>query len=1294
MVLWVFLCFVLGTFAQTTNVFISEIMYNPPQSAKLEYIELYNNGASAVSIANWRIAAINYTFPAGTMINPSQWLVVAKNPALLQRVWALPTTPLGPYEGSLSNKGETLTLTNNLGAKVHIVDYDTRLPWSPIPDGFGSSLEMTCLVNVPQNSPPYHWVASTPTVNPDHHIDYSGTPGKPPVWKVCRTKVSVPSARLLFTEIMYKPVHKVALRELREYMEIFNAGGSDADVSFWRVVSQSGVRYTFPAKTTISAGQYIILAKDPASLRSIYDKELPSTVPVYGPYSGELGNGLSKLAILDRNGLVEEFIEYDDNHGWPAAADAFGANENFLPKDSPFYINYNDFIGRGLSLSRRSYDWPTDKPYNWRAEIASPGKDNTEYTLLPIIQDVDLNINKAEIVAASKPTITATIRPHSAAAFVKAGTLVWYVDNVITGAAPTINRATMSWNNTDASFSFTMGALPANSIVRYRIEVTTNTSSVLVSPFKNEPYTYWAYFVHPPPPSTGSPVVHLFILRRNWGILYENINYSSDQARVLPPPDQCKERESWGAGAPAVMIFEGKVTDVILRHQGSQYQRTSGRDLSSWPGRSTVGPTTAAGANTMLRGLSFKVKLPRHSKVYGHSNLNLFKMSQACTMFETPMTNEISTILGVPGASHDFPHWFTRVNVNGFYYRYMLMLGTDLAESVNNYSVENCLDHPVTLPSSLFKSTGTSTSLGPFAQGDFRVLDEFCGYPPAARYNATYARVSEKEWGTPDAVKNFIEANAAIETQPEGPAGWLKKVLDMNFMLNYHAVIHFAGTWDQTFHNYYFYQREEDKKWFFLIWDADGLMENSATDSDIYSASSSQRHYLRQNINKYLKSEYDSRMRLIAATVYSPERQAQLWAEIDRQWNPVDAAEVPGGWSQDLTKCQTNIKAWVPARKSFVEGLIGTWASVEKTDPWTALEQYKCPDLPKVTRTYNSYVAPPGDAIELQWKSVSSSKVELAWLPPNGHYHALTGYNVTYTITPVTTSKRQAPVIKSTTIAASSTSFSITDPGSAQVVRIGLSSLSAAGSGGAVYITTTTPTDCTWSAWTFWSECPATCGKTGTQTRSRVLEIPAGPSGKPCTGGTSDSKSCSGVPCAVNCVWGPFGDWSPCSVGCGSGTQTRSRTVSIPAQYGGSSCIGDSTESKKCSGELCPTNCTVTDWGAWSSCSLPCGTGQQLRNRTVATPAVFGGSCDFTMLESQACNTHLCPAENEPGQGSEEDWDATHTWDLKDGSGISGGILAASIIIVIVGTVLLVAVVAALIYYMNGGGKVEPYQQL
>lgn len=63
------------------------------------------------------------------------------------------------------------------------------------------------------------------------------------------------------------------------------------------------------------------------------------------------------------------------------------------------------------------------------------------------------------------------------------------------------------------------------------------------------------------------------------------------------------------------------------------------------------------------------------------------------------------------------------------------------------------------------------------------------------------------------------------------------------------------------------------------------------------------------------------------------------------------------------------------------------------------------------------------------------------------------------------------------------------------VVRMTLVTQSAQGTGFPVVMSMITPQDCTWSAWSSWTDCPAACGKDGTQTRSRTVVTPAGPGG-------------------------------------------------------------------------------------------------------------------------------------------------------------------------------------------------------
>ena len=56
----------------------------------------------------------------------------------------------------------------------------------------------------------------------------------------------------------------------------------------------------------------------------------------------------------------------------------------------------------------------------------------------------------------------------------------------------------------------------------------------------------------------------------------------------------------------------------------------------------------------------------------------------------------------------------------------------------------------------------------------------------------------------------------------------------------------------------------------------------------------------------------------------------------------------------------------------------------------------------------------------------------------------------------------------------------------------------------------------------------------------------------------------------VDCAWSNFGEWTKCSVECGTGTQTRTRTEETSAKNGGSACDGDATETQYCNGHWCP----------------------------------------------------------------------------------------------------------------------------
>ncbi|MFN4253882.1 MAG: T9SS type A sorting domain-containing protein [Saprospiraceae bacterium] len=168
------------------------------------------------------------------------------------------------------------------------------------------------------------------------------------------------------------------------------------------------------------------------------------------------------------------------------------------------------------------------------------------------------------------------------------------------------------------------------------------------------------------------------------------------------------------------------------------------------------------------------------------------------------------------------------------------------------------------------------------------------------------------------------------------------------------------------------------------------------------------------------------------------------------------------------------------------------------------------------------------------------------------------------------------------------------------------------------------PVDCVVSAWSNWSNCTVSCGG-GIQTRTREIVTPPANGGQPCPP-LSETQACNEYPCPVDCVVGPWSNWSNCTVSCGGGVQTRTRNVVTYPANGGLPCP-TLLEARACNTQPCPVDCVVSPWGNWSTCTKICGGGIQTRTRNVVTPAANGGLPCPVLSETQPCNQQPCPVD-------------------------------------------------------------------
>lgn len=174
---------------------------------------------------------------------------------------------------------------------------------------------------------------------------------------------------LRITEINYNPVGGDAY----EFIELQNTGALPLDVGGF---SFQGINFVFPDGTTLATGATVVLANN-ANLAA-FTARYPG-LAVLGTFGGSLDNGGERLALLDRNRRTVTAVHYDDENGWPTAAD-----------------------GGGYSLEIIDPQGDPNAPANWRASAQPNGTPGLPPAAAPALGDVVLN----EIMAENLSTVT------------------------------------------------------------------------------------------------------------------------------------------------------------------------------------------------------------------------------------------------------------------------------------------------------------------------------------------------------------------------------------------------------------------------------------------------------------------------------------------------------------------------------------------------------------------------------------------------------------------------------------------------------------------------------------------------------------------------------------------------------------------------------------------------------------------------------------------------------------------------------------------------------------------------
>ena len=257
--------------AATDNISLTEIHYHPEGTSQgdAEFLEFKNVSLSAVTLGGVQLSgAVDFTFPAGMVISPGEYVLVAKNTLLFDSRYRAPTSPYyrpglrvaGTWTGSLSNGSERLVITAPDNSPIFSFEYSDSGAWPGRADGRGSSLELATFPPAGQTRAEKEtWLGDPANWRPS--AEFHGTPGH---------AGAGPDNRVAINEVLSASTPPGV-----DFIELLNTSGVPQAVGGWFLSDSADnfKKYRFPAGTMLAPGAFLVLsgsqfsaAGDPAAL--------------------------------------------------------------------------------------------------------------------------------------------------------------------------------------------------------------------------------------------------------------------------------------------------------------------------------------------------------------------------------------------------------------------------------------------------------------------------------------------------------------------------------------------------------------------------------------------------------------------------------------------------------------------------------------------------------------------------------------------------------------------------------------------------------------------------------------------------------------------------------------------------------------------------------------------------------------------------------------------------------------------------------------------------------------------
>ena len=386
--------------------------------------------------------------------------------------------------------------------------------------------------------------------------------------------------QIAINEVHYDPPENTVPAE---FIELVNQGSTPADLSNW--FFSDGITFVIPEGTVVLPGEHLVVAQDPATIKSVFD------VDSIGPWTGRLSSEGERIVLRNANREPVDVVDYQQGFPWPIAAGGDGPSMELI----------NPTLDNDLGGSWRSGTNPT------------PGTQNTVFAANAAPQIRQVSHTPQQPTSEQPTTITAKVTDPNG---VKAVDLQYqivlpgsYIPTVIPFTPRDLRRNAdtpreinpeyydpANWTtismvddgtggDAEAGDDIFTAVIPGQNhrtLVRYQITVIDPIDKAIMVPYADDAAKNFAYFVYDGIPEYNGhsrevmdslPAYHL--IARNEDITSVMAYSGRDQ---IAQGSQARFTYNW----PATMVFDGKVYDNInfrLRGANGRYHQRGKRSM-------------------------------------------------------------------------------------------------------------------------------------------------------------------------------------------------------------------------------------------------------------------------------------------------------------------------------------------------------------------------------------------------------------------------------------------------------------------------------------------------------------------------------------------------------------------------------------------------------------------------------------------------------------------------------------------------------------------------------------------